>query len=336
MNINDQKISDLIEKANHEKPIFTAGPASLLFENVVGLRNCFGRGDENYNLTEDEVLKTLMKMGGHSKIARLQGSASLALEIMICNFAYGKVLIVNSGYYSERLYGLARSAQKQYCNITEIHNVDWNKMHECSADFDWIISCYTETSNGTLIPIHELRSLADRTSSKLMLDATASIGLEIGHELSDAMAYSSCKGLFGLTGASFISFNEMPSNEIDSFYLNLASHLDRKMTGPYHSICSLYYVLKNHDSFKEAVLENKKRFLSMASEWLIHPAKYEPNLCTYISANIKATNSKTILYYPRSLERGSVVCHLGEVHLGRNAKGDIFKNIEVSSEQSNG
>ena len=78
-----------------------------------------------------------------------------------------------------------------------------------------------------------------------MLDATASIGLEIGHELSDAMAYSSCKGLFGLTGASFISFNEMPSNEIDSFYLNLASHLDRKMTGPYHSICSLYYVLKN-------------------------------------------------------------------------------------------
>ena len=38
-----------------------------------------------------------------------------------------------------------------------------------------------------------------------MLDATASIGLEANHELSDVMAYSSCKGLFGLTGASFVS-----------------------------------------------------------------------------------------------------------------------------------
>ena len=34
-----------------------------------------------------------------------------------------------------------------------------------------------------------------------MLDATASIGLEDEHELADLIAYSSCKGLFGLTGA---------------------------------------------------------------------------------------------------------------------------------------
>ena len=34
-----------------------------------------------------------------------------------------------------------------------------------------------------------------------MLDATGSIGLERYHELADVISFSSCKGLFGLTGA---------------------------------------------------------------------------------------------------------------------------------------
>ena len=260
MNKKDKKISDLIYEANIEKPIFTAGPASLIYENIIGLKNCFGRGDKDYDQTESVVLNLLLKMSGHSKIARLQGSASLALEIMITNFAFGRVLIVNSGYYSERLYGMCLSAQKQYDNISQINLVDWTKIDEVQGSYDWIISCYTETSNGILVPIDKLKSLSDRTSGKLMLDATASIGLEPNHDLSDVIAYSSCKGLFGLTGASFIAFNEMPLNEIDSFYLNLSSHLERKMTGPYHSICSLLHVLKDHENFKEAVIENKKRF----------------------------------------------------------------------------
>ena len=50
--------------------------------------------------------------------------------------------------------------------------------------------------------------LKKKCKSKLALDATASIGLEKNHELSDVAAFSSCKGLFGLTGGAFITFNE--------------------------------------------------------------------------------------------------------------------------------
>ena len=96
------------------------------------------------------------------------------------------------------------------------------------------------------------------------------------------------------------------------------------MTGPYHSICSLLHVLKDHENFK-AVIDNKKRFLNMASDYLVQPEKYQPNLCTYTSANVKALNSKTILYYPRSIKSGSVVCHLGEVHLGKKVKEKFLK-----------
>ena len=54
-----------------------------------------------------------------------------------------------------------------------------------------------------------------------MLDATASIGLEKDHELADVLSFSSCKGLFGLTGACFICFNVNIFNDVKSFYLNL-------------------------------------------------------------------------------------------------------------------
>ena len=33
------------------------------------------------------------------------------------------------------------------------------------------------------------------------------------------------------------------------------------MTGPYHTICSLYEVLKNHENLKQSVFINKINFL---------------------------------------------------------------------------
>ena len=47
--------------------------------------------------------------------------------------------------------------------------------------------------------------MADKCSAQLMLDATASIGLGDNHELADVISFSSCKGLFGLTGGTFIA-----------------------------------------------------------------------------------------------------------------------------------
>ena len=80
-------------------------------------------------------------------------------------------------------------------------------MGDFSGKFDWIWACPTETSCGLKIPIPELKKLSKKIEAKLALDATASFGLEPFHELGDVVSYSSCKGLFGLTGACFISYN---------------------------------------------------------------------------------------------------------------------------------
>ena len=68
----------------------------------------------------------------------------------------------------------------------------------------------------------------DKTPTELALDATASIGLEKDHQFADVLGYSSCKGLFGLTGASFVAFNSPPSNMINQFNLNIYNHLNKQ------------------------------------------------------------------------------------------------------------
>ena len=106
-----------------------------------------------------------------------------------------------------------------------------------------------------------------------MLDATGSIGLEEGHNLSDVSTFSSCKGLFGLTGASFIAYNNDPKNSVKSFYMDINTHINKKLTGPYHTIGSLYHVLKNYNKFKNAVKKNKLKFLKDNYQSLIYPQK---------------------------------------------------------------
>ena len=329
MNKKNKSIESFVAEQNERKLLFTAGPASLLPENLTGLRPCFGRGDDDYANVEEQVLSALKTMTGHRYIVRMQGSASLALEIMALNFLYGRVLVVSTGYYSDRLKWLADSALRRTGAVKEVISVDWNILETVTGHFDWVFACYTETSCGLKMPIESLSALAKRLSSRLMIDATASIGLETGHEVAEVIGYNSCKGLFGLTGASFIAFNELASVDVDSFYLRVDTHLEKRMTGPYHSICSLADVLQKHDDFRAAVVENKQVFLRRMKNHLTLPPSHQPLLCTHVECEIKSRDPRAILYKPRSNVGGSVVCHLGEVHLGRSAHAGILDGLEI-------
>ena len=325
MSDRHRTIEDLVDERNRAKLLFTPGPASLLPENLTGLRPCFGRGDDDYTKVEQQVLEALKAMSGHRHIARMIGSASLALEIMALNFLFGRVLVISTGYYSERLAWLAESARRRVGLVTEVVTVDWNDLAQVSGAFDWVFACCTETSRGLKIPIETSHGLARRVGARLMIDATASIGLESGHELADVVGYSSCKGLFGLTGAGFIAFNEKPSAEVDSFYLRLENHLEKRMTGPYHAIASLLDVLPRHEELRAAVVENKRVFTERMVDRLTLPLSHQPLLCTHVHGKLTSSDPRAVLYRPRGDFNGSVVCHLGEVHLAQHARGEILK-----------
>ena len=324
-------IKNIVDHKNFKKKLFTPGPASLLYENITSIEPCFGRGDDQYQKIENNVMNRLKKLSGHKNIARMQGSASFALEVMINNFIYGKVLIIKTGIYSDRLFSMSLASKSNFKKIKKIDNINYKKINEIFKNYDWVMGCPVETSIGLKIPISNLDKLKKRCKAKLALDATASIGLEKDHNFSDVLAYSSCKGLFGLTGAAFVAFNSSPSNVVNQFNLDINNHLEKKMTGPYHAICSLNDVLKNYNDFKYAVIVNKKMFLKKMRKYLTYNINEQPNLCTLINRKIIKKDKKTILYQSRADITGSVVCHLGEVHLKRKAKGKIINSLIINN-----
>ena len=64
-------IFKFVQNKNSKKKLFTPGPASLLTENISSLQPCFGRGDQNYEKIEKEVLKKILNISGQKQIARL-------------------------------------------------------------------------------------------------------------------------------------------------------------------------------------------------------------------------------------------------------------------------
>lgn len=318
-----------INQKNKFTKLFTPGPASLVLENVTGLRPCFGRGDLNYDKIEERVLKKILKIAGHENITRLQGAASFALEIMISNFLYGNILIINTGVYSDRLKYMSETSKRKYGYIKKIDYVSYKELDQIVKKYDWVLACPVETSIGYKIPIKKLFEIKKKCGSKLAVDATASIGLENDHHLSDVAAFSSCKGLFGLTGGAFVTFNKKSFNEIDEFNLNIINHIGKKMTGPYHAICSLDGILKDYKNFSYSVRLNKKIFLQKMNEYLLYPKKNQPNLCTLVNKKIGTLDKDVVLYQSRANIEGSIVCHLGEVHLKKNSKGKILDYLKV-------
>ena len=238
-------------------------------------------------------------------------------------------MIINTGVYSDRLKYMSETSKRKYKFIKKIDYVSYKDLDQIIKKYDWVLACPVETSIGYKIPIVKLYEIKKKCRSKLALDATASIGLENNHNLSDIAAFSSCKGLFGLTGGAFITFNKESSNKIDEFNLNILNHLGKKMTGPYHAICSLDGVLRDYNNFSFSVKLNKKIFIRRMKEYLLYPNKNQPNLCTLVNKKIDSLNKNVVLYESRADIDGSVVCHLGEVHLKKSSKGKILDYLKV-------
>jgi len=309
-----------------KKVFFTPGPADIP-DAALNILPCFGRADADYQQIKKYVLDQISVMVGVDKtVVSMTGSASLAIEVAIKNLIKGKILVINTGYYSQRVYDICSQSTTDV-DFLELENLNFR------GTYDWVLACPVETASGKLTTIEKLKSIADLHQAKLMLDATGSIGLEKDHDLADVLAFSSCKGLFGLAGAAFVAFNAdltiFPATQ--SFYLNLMTHIDQKNTGPYHTIYSLYNVLKNHDTFKNTVIVNKRKALEKFTDYLLYPLDQQPLLCTALSKKIVPLADNLVLYTPRDRTAESVICHLGELNLGPLAQGEILDLISFDS-----
>ena len=295
-----------ITEINNQKLMLTPGPAVVLQDNIEHLKPLFGRGDDEYTSMANDVINWIKKVSGQDEVVMAQGSATFALELAAHSFVSGRVLLISTGYYSDRLKVLLpKSCQVSVCKYEDIDSA--------SGNFDWVLCAYTETSTAFKVDLEMIKSKSVELGSKLYVDATGSIGLEDGHVVADVMAFSSCKGLFGLTGACFVAYKSgLKPQATGNFYFNLETQINKMVTGPYHAIASLYGVMNNHEKYRKRVIQSKKEVLE---KWphLVRD-KNQPLLCTYIESEIQPNDNNIVLYSPRSELSGSVICHFGEIH----------------------
>ena len=294
--------------------MYTPGPACIVSEAIIGIRPVFGRGDEEYEKIEQTVLNEIKKLSGQDHIVRIQGSATLGLEIAIKNFVRGKILLILVGYYSQRLQTII-----EYSKLPiNLDTVPYNDVDKIDEKYDWILTVYTETAEAFKVNISNIKNIASICKAKLFIDATGSIGLEENHHLADVTVFSSCKGLFGLIGASFISFNQdIEIFKTNSFYLDLELQKQGRVTGPYHTICSLYQILPKLVTFRRQVQLSKKRFMEKYKKYLTVEDSFQPLLCTHINKKLYKSDffKNSILYSPRSCsKKGTIVCHLDSAY----------------------
>ena len=131
----------ILEK--NKKVIFTPGPSSLSIENIKNLGPYFGRGDTEYSKIEQFVISKLKKMSKKKNVICMQGSGSFAIEIMIANYLKGKVLIIDTGVYSDRIKDLVKYYKKKFKLINYVKSINWKDMHTVISKFDWIVACYS-------------------------------------------------------------------------------------------------------------------------------------------------------------------------------------------------
>ncbi len=308
-----QNVLRSITQINNQKLMLTPGPAVVLYENLQYLKPLFGRGDDEYTKISGAVIDWIKQLSGQDEVVTMQGSATLALELAAHSFVSGRVLLVSTGYYSDRLEKLLPKG----CDLTICKYEDLGSIKD---DYDWVLCAYTETSVAFKIDLQFVKGKSEECGAKLYVDATGSIGLERDHHLADVTAFSSCKGLFGLVGASFVAYkSELTPKNLNTFCFNIGTQKESMTTGPYHAIASLYGVMEKHSIFVQRVINSKNIILEKYQN--IVRSDNQPLLCTYLEGKVVSNDNNIVLYSPRSKLSGSVVCHLGEIHR---------KNVEIN------
>ncbi len=289
------------------------GPGASIPEWKNSQKEFFGRGDDEYKKIKKRTINWLSKISSKDTIVPIPGAATTAAYISFQNFLSKKILIINTGYYSQRWIKLIN----QLFPKRDIFICDYDKIHLFNKKVDWIVFVYVETSECKIFDIKKVNKLKKKLKAKILLDATASIGLEKYHHFSDVIFFSSCKGLLGPTGLGFVGYNKsIKIYKKTNFFTNINTHKNSFYTLGYNCISALDKISKKHSNYLKKIKFARKILLPNAIN------KDNPIIGLDIKNKvIKKRRFKNVVFYqPRDNKANQLVFFLGFVK---------FSNLEI-------
>jgi len=309
-----------------KKVTFCPGPGAILDDWFILQREFFGRGDREYDHIKKGTISWLKKVSGQDEIIPISGSGTTAAIVAMNTFLFKKVLVIRTGYYSDRWFNYLKKIKK-FKSIKYINYEDFLKLK--NPKYDWIIFVYVETASCKKYDIKKVFEKKYKFGSKLLVDATASIGLEKNHNLADAVFFSSCKGLFGPTGLGFVGYKKncklIKSND---FWFNYETHKKSLYTLGYNCMAALYAISKNHKKYKQKIIYANK-FMERFSLFNNNKALIG------IALNKKLKKGKlkknTLIYIPRRDPGYDVIFFLGIIKFSYNEIKKILNSRIISN-----
>ncbi len=311
------------------KITFCPGPGAVIPEWFSEQKEYFGRGDEDYTKLKKKTLNWLKKISGQDEIIPIPGAGTTAAIVAFNTFLNGRIAVLKTGYYSKRWY----DCLKGYKNLSKVKYIDYQDFIKLDKlkKFDWVVFVYVETASCKKFDLPLVKKICSNSKIRLMIDSTASIGLEINHILGDVIFFSSCKGLFGPTGLGFIAYKKkIKKKHANNFLLDYRSHQDSKYTLGYNCMASLYAISKKHRYFKKKIIF-AGNYLKQFTLFNINNPKIGIAL-KYKLKNRK--NSKSIFYIPREKKTYDVIFFLGIIKYDQKdikkiLKDRIIKNLKL-------
>ncbi len=314
-----------MKNLKNTKVTFCPGPGAVLPEWFTHQKEYFGRGDADYLKIKKDTISWLKKISGQDEIIPVSGAATTAAIVAFNTFLYKKILIINTGYYSDRWFNYLKKSNLIQ-SITYISYKEFLKKKKLRK-YNWVIFVYVETASCTKFDVGKVKEVCKKNKIKLMMDSTASIGLENGHKLADVIFFSSCKGLFGPTGLGFIGYKKnLHIKQSKDFLLNYKTHKDGMYTLGYNCMASLYTISKKHKFFK-----NKVFFANKYLSKFKYNKENNPKIGLGLKYKIKNKKQKnSIFYIPRRSPGYDVVFFLGLIKFNISQIKNILNKRVVS------
>lgn len=303
------------------KITFCPGPGAVIPEWFDNQREYFGRGDQEYQKIKNKTFNWLKKKSGQDHVIAVSGAATTAAIISLNSFIEGNVLVINTGYYSNRWFNYLKKTQLSK-TTDYLYYDDFLKKKIKKKKYRWIIFVYVETASCKKFDIKSVNKICLDINAKLIVDATASIGLETNHELADVVFFSSCKGLFGPTGLGFICYKKnLKLKSSSDFLLDYKTHQESKYTLGYNCMAALYSISKKHSFYKKRLIFARK-FLK---NYLID--KNGPLIGSGLKIALKNKKLKnTIFYIPRKFPGYELIFYLGIIKYNYSDIKNILLN----------
>lgn len=189
---------------------------------------------EDFNVMLEEVKAALHTLTGAREVAVLQGSGTLANDVIGAQLSFSGQpgVILSNGEFGERLCDHARRFRLEHATYEvawgeklDLREID--QLLTARPQTRWLWAVHCETSTGVLNDLERLKDLSRRHRLKLCMDCVSSIGA-LGVDVSGVhlAATSSGKAIGALPGLSmvFIGGDVAPRGQLPR-YLDLASYV---------------------------------------------------------------------------------------------------------------